>query len=668
MKQIIRHSLRQLLLALLSLGILQASESSTAKDKTLSPYFHIQGEDSSADLMPLKSTDVEVKIVGVIADVRITQVYSNAGGKPLEAIYVFPGSTQAAVYGMEMTIGERVLTAQVQKRETARRTYEQAKVEGKSTSLLEQQRPNVFQMNVANILPGDTVKVDLRYTELLIPTQGEYEFVFPTVVGPRYSNMAEAGAPDTERWVANPYLQKGVKSPATFNIAVDLIAGMPLQAVQCVSHGVKPDYRDASHAQIRLDGSDATGNNRDFILKYRLADGKIESGLLLSKGEKENFFLLTVQPPSRVVPAELPAREYIFVVDVSGSMSGFPLNVSKQLITQLFDTLTPQDSFNVLLFSGGSTLLSPQSLPATKENLSRVFDTIDRHHGGGGTELLPALEQALKLPSNADTARSIVVITDGFVTVETEAFDLIRANLNRANLFAFGIGSSVNRFIIEGMARAGQGEPFIITHPEEAKAVSRQFRDYISAPVLTHVSLGFDGFEVYDVEPAVVPDVLAERPVVLFGKWKGAAQGTVTLRGKSGAGEYVQSFPVTQAVTVESSQALGYLWARKRIATLADYIRLASTDERVNEVTNLGLTYNLLTAYTSFVAVDNVVRNPGGNAESIKQPIPLPAGVENSAVGAPISTTPEPETWMLAGVLVVILGIKVYRTRKAACA
>lgn len=663
----ILHRLVALLLALAPAAFLHASESD-ANDKTLSPYFFVQGAEAGADSMPLKSTDVDVRVAGVIADVRVTQVYSNTGNIPLEATYIFPGSTRAAVYGMEMTVGERVLKAQVQPRGDARRTYEQAKAEGKSTSLLEQQRPNVFQMNVAHILPGDTIKVELRYTELLTPTAGEYEFVFPTVVGPRYSNRPAESAPDMQAWVQNPYLAKAVKSPATFQLQADVVAGMPIQALNCTTHAIKPEFRDASHAVLKLDGSDPQGNNRDFILKYRLADAKIESGLMLTAGEKENFFLLTVQPPQRVSPAELPPREYLFIVDVSGSMNGFPLTVSKTLLKQLLGTLRPQDSFNVLLFAGGSRLLAPQSLPASRENLKNAIHVIDREQGGGGTELLPALKRALELPNPNESARSIVVVTDGFVDIEVEAFDLIRKNLNRANLFAFGIGSSVNRFLIEGLARAGQGEPFVVTRPEEADAEARRLQEYISAPVLTHITADFGAFQTYDLEPATVPDVLADRPVVLFGKWKGSPEGTITVRGKSGAGEYVQTFPVVSARTLTGTSALGQLWARSRIATLSDYNQVDSKSERVQEVTNLGLTYNLLTAYTSFVAVDTVVRNAAGSLQPVKQPLPLPQGVENSAVGAPISTTPEPETWMLLIVIAVIVGIKMYRARKVACA
>lgn len=664
----ITQTLLALLLALAPVSSGNASEVDLFAEKTLSPYFHVKGGENSGDLLPLKSTDVEVTVAGVIADVRVRQTYANAGGVPLEASYVFPGSTRAAVYGMQMKIGDRVLKAEVRERQEARRTYEKAKSEGKTASLLEQQRPNVFQMNVANIMPGDAVEVELRYTELLVPENGEYEFVYPTVAGPRYSNQPEASAAESDRWVSNPYLVKGEKSSTAFNISVDVIAGQPLQAIRCETHPVTPQFRDPNHAFLKLDATEHPANDRDFILKYRLAEAKIESGLLLTRGEKENFFLLTVEPPKRGTNLSLPPRDYVFVVDVSGSMRGFPLDCAKTLIQKLLGTLQAHDSFNVLLFSGGSKLLAPASLPATQENLARAFQMIDQEDGGGGTELLPALREALALPNQREAARSIVVVTDGYIDLETAAFDLIRQNLNHANLFAFGIGSSVNRFLIEGMARAGQGEPLIVTHPNEAAAAVTKFRDYISAPLLTHISVEYAGFEVFDVEPASVPDVLADRPVTIFGKWKGDGAGTLTVRGKAGAGEFVQQFDVAKATTLDSTNALAYLWARSRIALLGDYNQLERESERVKEITTLGLTYNLLTAYTSFVAVDETVRNTTGQAQLVKQPLPLPAGIENSAIGTPVQTIPEPETWMLLAVFGAFVGFRIYRSRKTRCA
>ena len=302
-----------------------------------------------------------MNITGVIADVRVTQIYKNEGGKPIEAIYIFPTSTRAAVYGMKMTIGLRVIEARIEKKEEARRQYEQARDQGKGASLLEQQRPNVFQMNVANILPGDEIQVELLYTELLTPSEGVYELVYPTVVGPRYSNQTAEMTPRSEGWVANPYLHQGEQPPYAFDIQVNLSAGLPIQELACSSHQVKTTYEGPAVARVHLDDSETRGGNRDFILRYRLAGDRIGSGLLLYEGERENFFLLMMQPPKRVRTADLPGREYIFIVDVSGSMYGFPLEMSKKLLKDLMGNLRPSDLFNVILFSGGLLRSWPSS-------------------------------------------------------------------------------------------------------------------------------------------------------------------------------------------------------------------------------------------------------------------------------------------------------------------
>jgi Ca-activated chloride channel family protein len=607
--------------------------SSESGDKTLSPYFFVKSDDPLIDQLPLKATSALVNISGVIADVTVTQVYKNEGMKAIEAIYIFPASTRAAVYGMKMLIGKRVIEAKIKKRDEARRDYEQARDQGKSAALLEQQRPNVFQMNVANIMPGDEIKVELKYTELLIPTDRVYEFAYPTVVGPRYSNTQEATASPSDKWVMNPYLHEGTKPTYSFDIVVNIAAGMPIKELASTSHKVNASYASPSTAKVVLDKSDKTGGNRDYILHYRLAGNKIESGLLLFQGEKENFFLLMIQPPKKVTNAQIPGREYIFIVDVSGSMNGFPLEISKKLLKTLIGNLRPSDTFNVLLFSGGSTLMSEASLPATPENIDKAINVIDRQKGGGGTELLPALKRALSLKRTDGVSRSVIIATDGYVSVEEEAFDFIRSHLNDANMFAFGIGSSVNRHLIEGVAHVGMGEPFVITKPDEAPAQAERFRKMIQSPVLTNVKITFNGLNTYDIEPASIPDVLAERPVIVFGKWRGKPQGRIRLTGITGNGIFADSIDVSAVQPQKSNEALKYLWACHRITLLSDYNKLRSDDKRIKEVTELGLTYNLLTAYTSFVAIDNQIRNKDGKPETVNQPLPLPQGVSDYAVG-----------------------------------
>jgi Ca-activated chloride channel family protein len=637
------------MLALVPRPLLAAGDGDA--DRTLSPYFFVHSDDPQVDKLPLKDTQVEIAVAGVIADVRVTQRYHNDGTRPIEAEYVFPGSTRAAVYGLTMTIGERRVVAQIREKQQARAEYQAAKSAGKSAALLEQHRPNVFKMNVANILPGDDIAVELRYTELIVPTDSIYELVFPTVVGPRYTTDREAGTSPLDRWQQNPYLHEGEAPPGGFHLEATINSGIALKEVGSPSHNVQVRYDSDKQAHIDLPRESGNPANRDFILRYRLAGASIESGILLFEGARENYFLAMIEPPQRVSAAQIPARDYVFIVDVSGSMHGFPLDVTKELLRNLLTGLRTSDTFNVMLFSGSSLVLADAPLPATEENVRRGVAFIDSQSGSGSTELLPALRRALALPGGDDRARSIVVATDGYVTVETEAFDVIRENLGQANLFAFGIGAGVNRHLIEGMARVGQGEPFVVTNEGEAAERAEALRRYIEAPVLTKARLSATGFEIYDMEPPGIPDVLAQRPVIVFGKWRGRRTGQLTLRGLAGAGPFERSFDLSKVRPAPDNAALSYLWARGRIARLDDYQRLANDPDRVKEITQLGLDYHLLTAYTSFIAVDEIVRNTKPDAaQTVRQPLPLPQGVSDLAVGGEVPTAPEPELLVLVGI------------------
>jgi Ca-activated chloride channel family protein len=625
------------------------------KDITLSPYFFIEDGDPAVDQFPLKETDVVVNINGVIADVVITQTYANNGTRPLNARYIFPASTRAAVHGMKMTVGEDVIHAEIAERQAAQKKFNQAKQQGQSASLLKQQRPNVFSMNIANIMPGDIIDIELHYTELLIPTAGVYEFVYPTVVGPRYSSQPESEAPPTDQWIKNPYLQQGSKPGTKFSIHTTVSTGMALQELVCPSHAIETRWESDSVAKIDLADTAEFGGDRDFILNFRLAGEKIQSGLLLFEGEDENFFLLMVQPPQRVLPEDIPPREYIFIVDVSGSMNGFPLKTSKKLLNNLIGNLKETDKFNVILFAGGSRLMAASSVPATTGNIRKAVRLIDKQRGGGGTELLSALRKGLALPRDEAFSRTMIIVTDGYIGAESDVFEEIQANLNRTNVFAFGIGSSVNRYLIEGMAKAGQGEPFVVTQPRQAHAAAERFRRYVQAPVLTHIELEFDNFETYDIEPPAIPDLFANRPVAVFGKWRGQPGGSIELTGAGGQSDFAHSVQVADTRPMDANRALRYLWARSRIARLSDFNARRTNPEKKEEITSLGLTYNLLTAYTSFVAVHEVVRNAQNPGDEVVQPLPLPKHVSNLAVGGPVSSVPEPEMVLLLVVGAMLL-------------
>lgn len=645
-----------LVLIVVAFALSASAQGTKFEDKTLSPYFFVKG-DPNVDHLPLKDTSVDISVSGVIADVRVTQTYRNEGPRPINATYMFPASTRAAVYSMRMRIGDQVIYAKIKEREQAKQEFEKAKQEGKSASLLEEQRPNVFSMSLANIMQQEKVQIELRYTELLVPTDGIYEVVYPTVVGPRYPSQHDGDSAETNGSVSGGYLHDGQQPTTTLHISTRIAAGMPIREVTCISHQIAPEWLNPSVATMTLDEPDALQGNRDFILRYKLAGDKMQSGLLLFQGQDENFFLYMAQPPERIAAADIPPREYIFVLDVSGSMEGFPLKTAKGLMSDLLGRLRMGDTFNVLLFSGDSTLLSPTSLPATQDNMSRAMDLIDQQRGAGGTELLPALKTAFSLPRTGDS-RSVVVVTDGYVSGEGDVFDYIRENVGSTNLFSFGIGSSVNRFLIDGMAKAGMGEPFVVTEPAQAGPVSEKFREYIESPVLTSVAVKADGFDIYDVQPSHVGDLLARRPIVIVGKWRGDVGGKLTISGKTGAGEYSDSFDVASVQPEEGNRALRYLWARSMIAELSDYGSENLSAEQQRAVTDLGLKYNLLTRYTSFIAVREKVVNPNGDAVNVDQPLPLPVGVSDMAVGD------EPELWLVLIAAVMIGSIAWARYRR----
>jgi Ca-activated chloride channel family protein len=635
-----------------------AGDSADTADRTLSPYFLVEGGGDGVDVFPLEATDVVANVSGVIADVTVRQTYKNGGKLPLNARYVFPASTRAAVHGMEIAVGDRRVVARIKERQQAAKEFEAAKQQGKTASLLEEERPNVFTMSIANVLPNDRVVVELHYSELLVPEEGVYEFVYPTVVGPRYSKLKASSG---ESWIASPYLHMGTTPPTSFTLKTNVSAGLPVADLFSPSHELKVDWEGKTVAHVTLAPSTAFAGNHDFVLRYRLTGNQIQSGVLLHHDPKEDLFLLMVQPPARVAQADIPPREYVFVLDVSGSMIGFPLDTAKRLMRDLLGGLRPTDSFDVVLFSGASRTYAPRSVPASRDEVQRALAFIDHEHGGGGTELEAALGMVAKIPHRDQASRAVVVVTDGYIAEERGAFDLVAKNLHDTNVFAFGIGSSVNRHLIEGVARAGQGEPFVVLGPHEAPAVAARFRRYIESPVLTHVQVEYPGLDAYDVEPAAEPDLFAERPIVVFGKLRGSRRGQIVVTGRTATGTFRKAFDLGGIAPRPEHAALPQLWARTRIARLSDFATEDSEDAR--EVTNLGLSYSLLTRYTSFIAVVEQVRARPGSSVDVAQPLPLPAGVEDSAVGDYTSGA-EPELWLLVALGAVIVAVMYVRRRR----
>jgi Ca-activated chloride channel family protein len=360
------------LLFLVSLSLLAAAPAPAQEPAPSGPYFFVADGDPATDRLPLKSSSAEVRVAGTIAHVKVRQLFGNDARRPIEAVYVFPASTRASVHGMRMRVGGRIVEARIQRKDEARQSYQRARSEGKRASLLEQRRENVFVTRVANILPGDRIEVELDYSELLVPEHGEYQLVYPAVVAPRYPGGGNQVM--REGWLTTAYLQPRAPEPYTFDVRVHLEAGIPLAEVSSPSHPVTVDHLGPGAAEVKL--AQPGGGDRDYVLHWRLAGDRIQTGILVGPPDErgEGYFALMLEPPARSEVADMPPREFVFLVDVSGSMNGFPLDTARTLLRELFAGLRPVDAFNVVMFAGGSRVLAPAgSVGATAENLATAL-------------------------------------------------------------------------------------------------------------------------------------------------------------------------------------------------------------------------------------------------------------------------------------------------------
>jgi len=595
---------------------------------------------AQVDTLPLVSQHTTVDVAGLVARIELVQVWENRGKVPLEATYVFPTSTRAAVHDLRMQIGDRrELRAEIRPKEKARQAFDAARDNGQTAGLLEQQRPNAVTMHLTHIMPGDRVRVVVEASELIRPIDGVYELVLPQTLGPRYGGNASRSG--TEDFVDNGHVT-GASSKVETRVDVTVRSPIGVRGIGSPSHAVAPVFasRDEGPVSIRSSADDVVAD-RDVILRWRLASDEVQTGVLLyrDRDSGEHTFMVVGEAPGEVPEGMAPPRDVAFVLDVSGSMGGFPLENGKHLVRELLAELRPEDTFNLLFFAGGSAVLSGTgSLPATPTNLQRGRAMLDAMETGGGTELLSALQKVFSLPrgdvDGVTRSRAIVVVTDGMISAERAAFRLVHEHLGDATLFAFGIHGSVNRHLIEGLAAAGRTEPFVVVDAAQAKKAVDHFRTIAARPALTNVRLSFQGFEAHDLEPSAPMDLYPGRPLMVLGRFRGPASGTVVVTGDGVDGPYRREIPIEDHLERREHAPLQTLWARERVARLVD--RDAPDDAALQEVEALGLRHRLLTERTSFVVVDPQRRNAGGDLAIVAQPSVVPQDMAGSIGGVSI--------------------------------
>ncbi|PYP93284.1 MAG: hypothetical protein DMG65_01225 [Candidatus Angelobacter sp. Gp1-AA117] len=676
----------RLWLALAVLGLVYALVAMNAWSAPANPQssansqLQIIGKDGKVTgFVPLKHTSVKTEISGFVARIAVTQEFENVLPEAIEATYVFPLPHDSAVDGMTMKVGDREIQAVIKEREEARKIYEAARTAGHTAALLDQERPNIFTQSVTNIPPNGKVEITLSVLELLKYEAGTYEFVFPTVVGPRYIPGNPAGqtgaikqpaegdaslqdaalrqqdggtqqntgqVPDASR-ITPPVA--GFHTPDEhaghdFSIDIKLAAGVPVAGVESASHKIFADRTGADSYHVQL-ADDAVLPNKDFILKYKVAGPGINDAVLTHADKASGYFTLILQPPASIPDNSVVPRELIFVLDTSGSMHGFPIETAKKTIRRALDNLRPEETFNLITFSGDTKILFPGPVPATKENIAAARRVLDGAYGSGGTEMMKAIRAALgddvepeKPKSGTQPLRVVCFMTDGYVGDDAAIVAEVQKH-PESRVFGFGIGTAVNRFLLSKMSEEGHGEVEYVTSPNEAETAADRFYERVHSPVLTNITIDWKGLPVTEVYPTQVPDLFSAKPVIITGRYTQGATGSIVIYGTQAGGLFKRTVNVDFPGDNSSNAALEKIWARRKVEDLMSQdwegIQQGNSKHKA-EIIDVGLKHSLATQYTSFVAVEEKTVISDGKPLRIQVPVELPEHVSPLAVGGTV--------------------------------
>lgn len=585
--------------------------------------------------MPLKHTDVRASVAGYLGSVEVVQQFHNPYSSKIEAVYVFPLPHNAAINEFIMTIGERRIRGIIRERKEAEEIYQAAKRQGYVASLLTEERPNIFTQSVANIEPGKEIDVTIKYFHTLDYVDGWYEFVFPMVVGPRFNPpgmtngigaAAHGGPGSSGQKTEIQYLKPTERSGHDISLQLEVDAGVTIEEFECRTHDTTYTSPTPHHLIVGLAAHDNIPN-RDFVLRYRVAGERIKTQLLTHRDERGGYFTLMLYPPAELTELTRQPVELIFVLDCSGSMNGLPLQQAKAAITRALDLMQPEDSFQLINFSTKASQLGSRPLEATSQNIARARQYLNSIQSEGGTMMIEGIKAALDFPHDPERLRFVCFLTDGYIGNETEILGEIRNRLGASRVFSFGVGSSVNRYLLDHMAKAGRGTAAYLGLRDDGAKVMEAFFSLISHPGLTDLELDWGGWNVSEVFPRLTPDLFVGRPVIITGRYQGEASTAVRVTGKAAGQEMDFRVPIDRETTA-AHRALPSIWARQKITDLSDESAYKRNPELPDQIKQVALDYGLMSAFTAFVAVDSSQPTAGAEGTTVPVAVPVPEGVK----------------------------------------
>ncbi|MFO1315857.1 MAG: marine proteobacterial sortase target protein [Burkholderiales bacterium] len=628
---------------------------------------------------PLLFTDVRMSVTGIAARVSVEQRFVNPSAEWREGVYVFPLPEKAAVDHLKMRIGERIVEGMIKERGEARRAYEAAKSEGRKTSLVEQERPNLFTTSVANIGPGEEVVVAIEYQETLRYDDGTFRLRFPLAITPRYIpgapiastsggmgwSPATRQVEDADR-ITPPVADRrdGYVNPVAITIELD--AGFPLARLASAYHPMRIEEAPGHRYRLTLaDGPIPAA--RDFELAWTPDVGALPATALFTetKGGKTYALLMALPPTAAGVDAPRAAREVTYIVDTSGSMEGVSIAQARDALLLALDRLQPGDTFNVIEFNSSATALFPAPMPSDPATLGRAKQFVSGLRARGGTEMLPALELALAGPREAPGMRQVVFLTDGAVGNEDAILRFVHDAIGDRRLFTVGIGPAPNAFFMTKAAQFGRGTYTYIADVREVKEKMTALFRKLESPALTDIAVDWPAGA--DAWPRVVPDLYVGEPVVVVAQFNAnPAGGNVMVTGRRAGATWGSLLP---AAAPAGASGVGVLWARAKIDALMDAGRKGAPEEEIRTaVVDVALTHHLVSKYTSLVAVDVTPGRPAGIAASKTA---MPGNIPDGLTGfdrLPRTATPAPLLIVAGGLALLLAGALALVVRGAGAA
>jgi len=582
--------------------------------------------------LPLEHTSASITVSGMYQFGVVRQVYGNPYRRPIEAVYVFPLPENGAVSRMDMFIGDRHIQGDIHERSQAQTMYREAIQSGRTAALLEQERPNIFTQTVGNILPGDSIVIEIEYTAPVKYQSGIWELAFPMVVGPRF---IPENVSDRDR-IEPPVVPEGTRAGYDIELSVLLDPGMPVRWLESVNHRIDADK--VGTLPLLTLGPGETIPNRDFVLRYRTASEGIGSGFVAHNGELGGHFMLMLEPDAQVDRALITPKEMFFVVDCSGSMSGQPMEVARETVRQFVQGMNPGDSFQIMRFSETASAMSPHPLPNTPENIRAGVSYINSLSGMGGTRMIEGVRMAIGYPEDPERMRYIIFLTDGYIGNESEILGELQSTVREnTRLFSVGVGSSVNRYLIEGLAEEGMGSAVYVGYNEDPATVVAEIYGKINNPYLVGIEIDWGNLSVTDHQFGGTRDLYDGEPLVVTGRFTTPGSGTVRVTGTVGGQRWSRDISVTLPAPGEGSEAADRLWASRRLAQLrrqgySPGLSSRESDEVRESMIGLSLDYRVICEYTAFVAVDSETRTAAGDPSRIDVPLNMPHGVSYQGV------------------------------------